>query len=368
MNTYFPALHGARGVAAILVLLFHWTELFPALSARMRLKLLNTDWDLALAMNVGWLGVTLFFVLSGFLIGKQLEERNITTRSVLLFWKRRIGRIYPAYAFQLSILATLYFFLGKTSIDSLESATAHATLWFDLPPLNAPPINGVWWSLSVEMAFYITAPLIIALTRKLEKTIAAAIILAITIGWRIAIIHNYPSADHTTNLSLLNSLPGSAFSFYCGFYASQIKTELSESPRFILLIASMAALYASIALLVENLDTYWQGGALLATWNSASSACIASAIYCLRKPSWFSDPLTSTPLLWAGDISYGIYLWHLPVLILSKEYIFKHSNTLPISAQALLLCIVVTAALASISYYLIEQKFHAFRKPAKENL
>jgi peptidoglycan/LPS O-acetylase OafA/YrhL len=368
MNTYFPALHGTRGVAAILVLLFHWTELFPALSARMRINIFNTEWDLALAMNVGWLGVTLFFVLSGFLIGKQLQERIITTRSILLFWNRRVSRIYPAYAFQLIVLVTLYFALGKQTIDSIGSAAAHATLWFDLPPFKAPPINGVWWSLSVEMAFYISAPLILVLTRKLEKTLTATIILAITIGWRTAIIHNYPSDDHTTNLSLLNSLPGSAFSFYCGFYVSHIKTELSNRSRFALLIASMTALYASVALLVENLDTYWKGGALLATWNSASSACIASAIYCLRKPSWFSAPLTATPCLWAGNLSYGIYLWHLPVLILSKEYIFKHSNTLLISAEALLFCIVATATLASTSYYLIEQKFHAFRKPDKKNL
>lgn len=362
MTTYLPSLHGTRGVAALLVLLFHWTEIFPALSAAMRIKILNTDWDLALIMNVGWIGVTLFFVLSGFLIGRQLQTEKENERNIINFWNRRIRRIYPAYIFQLTILSTIYFFLNKRTIDSSASLFSHLTLWFDLPPFKIAPINGSWWSLTVEMGFYIAAPFLLSPKIKLSKAFIAITILATTIGWRAAVMHLNPTDDQTANLALLNSLPGSLFSFYCGVFVAHIDNYPSEGKSFILLIVSLAALYALVALLVANLDSYWKGGVLLAIWNPASSICIASCIYCLCKPSWYSRPLSASPLLWAGDLSYGIYLWHLPILLILKEYVFSLNETLTSSAAALACCLSATALMAYISFNLIESKFFRVRK------
>ena len=92
-----PALHSLRGLAACAVMLFHWEQFFPAFGALVQgLVPANSLLDPTAYVGFGWMGVPLFFILSGWLLGGQVIRADITTGYLRHFWTRRFLRIYPA--------------------------------------------------------------------------------------------------------------------------------------------------------------------------------------------------------------------------------------------------------------------------------
>ena len=92
-----PYLHALRGIAAASVLLFHWYQFFPAAADLIRPSTLaGTLLDPTIYLGFGWMGVPLFFVLSGYLLGAQVIGADINTAFLKRFWLRRFLRIYPA--------------------------------------------------------------------------------------------------------------------------------------------------------------------------------------------------------------------------------------------------------------------------------
>ena len=92
-----PALHGLRGLAALAVLLFHWYQFFPAAASVIRPeRFAGTVLDPTAYLGFGWMGVPLFFVLSGYLLGGQVARVELTGTFLKRFWVRRFLRIYPA--------------------------------------------------------------------------------------------------------------------------------------------------------------------------------------------------------------------------------------------------------------------------------
>ena len=106
------AVHGLRGIAALSVVLFHWYQIFPVAAAQLE-TLLPSELVLnpVTPLRFGWLGVPLFFVLSGYILGSQVIRQKLTVWSLARFWRRRFLRIYPAVWFHLIclLLMSLYF-------------------------------------------------------------------------------------------------------------------------------------------------------------------------------------------------------------------------------------------------------------------
>ena len=95
--TFNPALHGMRALAALGVLLFHWTGVFPAMTRALEnVSFLGMNWDLMFFVKMGWIGVDWFFVLSGYVLAATIWHSPLHWRDVLQFWKRRVLRIFPA--------------------------------------------------------------------------------------------------------------------------------------------------------------------------------------------------------------------------------------------------------------------------------
>jgi len=121
-TSYFPALTGIRGIAALWVLMLHAWQFsgMPVLAV----PLLSGRFDLTPLFKCGYFGVDLFFVLSGFLLSMPFHRAFIagaTRPSLSEFWIHRCRRVLPAYWTQLAILAGVYLYLGRTELAAPAS-------------------------------------------------------------------------------------------------------------------------------------------------------------------------------------------------------------------------------------------------------
>jgi len=104
-DSFSPSLHGLRAIAALSVVLFHWYQIFPAFSDHLATPFPDASvLSPATYFGFGWLGVPLFFVLSGYLLGGQVIHRSLSVIFLRTFWARRLLRIYPAVWFHLGVL------------------------------------------------------------------------------------------------------------------------------------------------------------------------------------------------------------------------------------------------------------------------
>jgi peptidoglycan/LPS O-acetylase OafA/YrhL len=136
----YPALHGLRGIAAMTVVLQHFTT--------------DARWHAKLFLHAGAIGVALFFVLSGFLMGRLYAPSACTVPAVLTFWRRRVARVMPLY---LACVFAAYAFLHITGHNRPLFTVRWEDLWEHLMLWRA---SSVMWTIPIEMQFYALFPLI----------------------------------------------------------------------------------------------------------------------------------------------------------------------------------------------------------------
>lgn len=325
-----------RGVAALWVVLFHvWFFAGePELLAR-----------LDLAFKVGWLGVHLFYALSAFLLGGYLLDRPQAAKR--RFMKRRFLRIFPAYYAQWFVLMLIGGLIGMPMDDSITNVLGHLLMAFHLPPAYVQPQNGVWWTLPIEFAFYLLLPAMVWAMRRLGPWRFGLIALLLTVIFRIVVFRALAEQPIAVIATRIEQLPGVFTVFVAGLIAADYCRKAAVKPSLARSTATMVAMAAWIGLLLWQLDSYWQGGVLLYLFGSVNAAFIAVLIATNRRAKGW---LAARPGVWLGEISYGIYLWHLPVILALKT-----AGT-PDSFWVLLpLTLAPTLLLAALSYRWIER-------------
>ncbi|UTF59823.1 acyltransferase [Gilvimarinus sp. DA14] len=366
MSSFTPSLHGLRALAAIGVILFHWNSLFPALNkATPGFTIGSATWSVFTPIHFGWLGVPLFFVLSGYLLGGQLKDKSLNRQTLQRFWTRRFLRIYPAVWFQgIILLLASQTFTTISYHPSTAELFRNAILWVNMPPWMTKPLNGVWWTLPIELTFYVALPMLIVSQRKLGWLTVYLACVTGSIIWRAWIIASNPSTNYVPLLPWLDMLPGSLSSFAAGFAASFLRINNTQTNRRLLLAAGTIGLLALMQLLLINLDTYWQGSFLLMLWNSLAAFMLALILISQTMPT--SDnrwrPLSSRPLVWLGEISFGLYLWHFPIQKLVSQSDMLDWSSPAGSLYALLVCTALTIPCAAASFYLIERPIMGWSK------
>jgi peptidoglycan/LPS O-acetylase OafA/YrhL len=231
------------------VLLFHWgsrlghfREVRPALVV----SAFDTQWDFGMGLDFGFLGVSLFFILSGYLLTSQLISRDVTATIASRFWQRHGLRIYLAFWLQLIVLLVLAHFLDfMPQMSSVGDLIRHALLWIYLPPWATAPMNAVWWTLPVELGFYLVVPFLVVLASRVGPVAVVVGGLAITMIWRFAVMEAYAGENYFGHLWILDSIPGSLFIFCIGFglaYGLGRRPRLSARFRHGLLAAALLAL------------------------------------------------------------------------------------------------------------------------------
>lgn len=356
--SFNTTLHGLRGLAALSVLLFHWKANYPALAVHTQaVPLAGTTWDLFYWISGG--GIHWFFVLSGYQISASLWHKPLNGPTLHHFWLRRFLRIYPTVWLHLTILVVVtYLILGSFSFLQWGQLVGNAALWFEPLPWGVRPYNGVMWTLTVELLFYATLPLILLGYRRKGIWFVLLMGLTISVAYRAAMLGLHDDQSTTT----LRTYPGLLFLFVAGFSINHFAPKPDKVLRY-------ALLGAGVVLLL-----WWRypiqyaehGPWLTIAWDLVMGMLIAWVVSLVIQPLHGLGWLSARPLLWLGNLSLGIYLWHLPVLRWLPRVMPGAWNTPQDSALALTICLAATFFMATLGYLLIEKPLRNVAKsPAK---
>ena len=355
-----PALDGLRAVAILLVLAFH---------AAFRLREYRAD----SIFSVGYTGIHLFFVLSGFLLFLPFARwlYGIQRRpSSLLFFKRRLLRVGPAYWASLVII----FLAGPHVASRLVDVAAHATFFQNLYGPAVFSLDGVFYTLAIEFQFYLCLPLLAAamvlLARFVPPLVAAT---AVALGMIVL-----SEIDHVLTNTHLAAVPvvgtalvtDSALPYWLGTFASGIAASVLYvgiasvwrlSRGSLVLIGGGAA--AGGLLLWLSLRTPTMAHLPLPLYGAAYAGILLGAVI---GPAWLRAVFESKPLRFVGLVSYSLYIWHLGVLkIFDRGPLLHLSFGLHVAARLVIL-LTVGLVVAYISYQLTERPFMAARQRAQD--
>jgi len=320
-----------RAVAVLGVILFHF----------------NKNW-----LPGGFIGVDVFFVMSGFLITHiVLQKKAVGAFSVFDFYVGRACRIFPAYfvllivvslcmallliprdfeLFRDSAVSALYF--NANSFFALQN-DYFAPAGYELPLLHA-------WSLAVEMQFYLLLPLglVFLPSRLLMPTALAVIALFLAFSeYRLRQGH-----QQEMYFSLLARVP----EFLIGGVAAtwSIRRSISQVSSTVFACSGVILLCCSFFFITEN----QRFPGLMAL-----PACIGTALILISPKSSFNNAISCRPLIFLGALSYSLYLWHWPILASIRYY----SGTYELQGGSALVFVALTLGSAYLSYRFVESPF-----------
>src|ERR1700737_4981596 len=337
-SRYRPDIDGLRAIAVILVVLYH---AFPD------------------AMPGGFVGVDIFFVISGFLITGIIARELETQRfSLLGFYNRRIRRIFPALIVVLCTVLVLGWLwmlpaaYTQLSSDVFASAAFLANIalllqsgYFDVEAARKPLLH--LWSLGIEEQFYLFWPLIRMLVARLRLSIlvAASVIGIGSFVLNAALIGSNPIAPFYLPFTRAWELLAGAV-LACSW--NEVSQTFAASNRR----ASIGlVLIATVAGVLDTKSAFPGWWAVLP---------VAGAALLLSAPAaWFCRTLlASRPLVWSGLISSPLYLWHWPLLVFFGIIKFG-----PLTLLERELTLGLSALLAWLTYRFVESPFR-FSRPS----
>ena len=344
---HIPALDGLRALAVASVFAYHA--------------------DVAWAPG-GFLGVDVFFVISGFLITALLlaEWRTHQWLDVLQFWKRRALRLLPALLLLLVAVWVAVPFLAADQAGRLQGdirgALAYVTNWRLIfqhqsyfEATGRPPILQHLWSLAVEEQFYLVWPLVLwcalGLLRHGSRLVGWILGSALVSAGLMAVLY-HPGTDpsrvyYGTDTRVGTILIGAALA--CVWSPWRLRRRPTVAARAMLVVpgtAALAVLGWSVTHFNQFSDTLYRGGFL----GVAVAAAVLVAVISHPATPGLSTVLGCRPLVWLGKRSYGIYLFYWPVLMLTRAH-----YDVPLSGNVLLAArAAVTVGLAAVSYRFVE--------------
>lgn len=345
---YITGLDGIRAIAVIMVLAYH-----------LKLALFKS----------GFLGVTVFFVLSGYLITgiliSEVEEEG--TIDLKNFWLRRIRRLVPAV---MSMAVVIIFvsavvnriIFTKGCKDFLASVLGFNNWWQIFNKISYFEAAGVpspfthCWSLAIETQFYLIYPLILLGIYKLVKSrgegranrgllFAGVTLLLALISAILMIVLFDPQQDasrvyYGTDTGAFSLLFGALLAILWEY--RMVPRRLSASVNMVLGSVSFAVLLVMTIAINGSSNFWYRGGQFFGTILTVLMVYAVSG-----RKTWLSRFLSNPVLKWMGDRSYSIYLWHYPIILLI-------SKGIKASWWITLIEIVLSVVLAELSYRFIE--------------
>jgi len=350
--TRLPGLDGLRGVAVMSVIGFH----------------LNLD----NVLPAGFLGVDIFFTVSGFIITALMLQEYQQSGGIHFkaFYLRRARRLFPAAFFMLLVLILVTPLLSPAAFprlrEDLPAAIVYASNWWQIvakqsyfEAIEHPRLLQHLWSLAVEEQYYLLWPLAtLFVLNRLGRAglgiVAAFIAIASTCWMSWIYITQIDGGDPSrvylgTDTHLMGLLSGSALAALWNPWHERHSFSASDKALNLLGAIGFVALVWMMAQGHEGMPWLYQGGFLLA----ATITC-AVIVAATREGTVLARVLSTLPMRWLGDRSYSLYLWHWPVIVF-----------IPVTAQTglidllqiTILRLTLTFMCAEASYRLIEKKW-----------
>lgn len=299
------AIDGLRGLAALAVLLVHVYQLFLLHGVELR-------W-----LRSGDVGVSVFFVLSGYLIaGSVLRPSRFDRRSFVV---RRLARILPLYWVSIAVAVLLVDASPLLSDDGRWDLVAHLTMVHGFFESTRLSISGVWWTLTIECCFYLFMALAAPVVRHRWGGPASGVALITTgLAWRSWAA----SPDATRTSYLVQQLPGAADQFGVGLLVALV-LHRPRTAAFVRRPVSRAATMLGAALVLpaalwsyhDRLPEYWRSDRFLTAWPLAVAMGVGLLLLVLTTGAGRGDVVAQRlGLAYLGRISYGVYLLHPFVL------------------------------------------------------
>jgi len=340
---YRPHLDGLRAVAVYLVVLFH------AGVAR---------------FSGGYIGVDVFFVLSGFLV-TQLLLRDIHGRGSIRFrrfYSRRFRRLLPAAFVALLVTAAVYAAIASPAevsgaVSSFKAAFLYSTNWYFIHQstsyFGADVTNPVlhFWSLAVEEQFYLVWPLalggLFALTRRMDSTgrmrVARSVVLLGALAsavWALSLRSSDPNrAYYGTDTR--------AYELLAGAFIALVPSLVDTAKRFRRLLRTATVLSGAALLVLASswvdFDAIERGVAVTVI------TCVGIVAIEVADGGFVKRALSSRSMVYLGKVSYGTYLWHwIVILVLLRVFAPSEIATAAIA-------VLIATALASLSFEMLER-------------
>lgn len=371
--SHLRVLTGVRGWAALWVFMYHaWTYAkYPPLT----LELFGWTLDLTPFFSMGIAGVTIFFVLSGFLLATPFAQWQAGLRQrppLGRYYLRRVLRVFPAYYAQLAILLAVAAYLpGQPGVGDAGSLLRHLLMLFMPPPLGTLPMNGVWWTLPIEFGFYLVLPLFVLLLRPGRGPWLLLVCLAVMYVWRHGVVVHLADAPLPVRVSAAYQLPGSMDAFGMGMLAAVLHVNRATLPAWLLPpvrgtllgVLGIVLIIVAIYWLPGRRAEYWSDHAIFYLWTPALSLGIAAVLLAGAAGNGVMQGLFGTRVMvFLGVVSYSVYLWHLPVLNWLVAASWYPALTGGRLAWILALALPPTLAIATLSYLAIERPFMRMRR------
>ncbi|PQP80163.1 acetyltransferase [Paenibacillus sp. PCH8] len=353
---HMNGLDGLRAIAVLAVIAYH----------------LNLDF-----IPGGLLGVGIFFVLSGYLITDILVSQWQDHGRIALgdFWVRRARRLLPGMLTMTAVVMIWLLVTDPSRLTALRgdivSGVLYISNWWYIfhnvsyfESFGPPSPFGHFWSLAVEEQFYLIWPLLliaaIVLFKRKGWLVVFIVVAAELSAGAMAIMYN-PDLDpsrvyYGTDTRAFALLAGAALAVV--WPSRKLSSSLSGMNRLVLDLSGLAALALLIYMMLNSSEydpSLYQGGMVL----QAMATTLLVAV--LAHPSSFlARIIGATPLRWVGERSYGLYLWHYPVIILTSPAV----DTGGAHPVRILLQVVATVVLASLSLKYIENpiRYNGFRE------
>lgn len=362
---YIPVLDGVRGCAILLVMLYHFSIPFQNMS-----HLTFFDELVSSIFQVGWIGVDLFFVLSGYLITGILSDSVGKPKYLSNFFIRRILRIFPLFY---AVLFVLIVFI-PIAIPSLSESTKQMQenqVWFWSYLVNwyiasvggfSSMQGGYLWSLAVEEQFYLVWPFIVLVLRqKLFEFCLVLGCLGIIVRLFLLYIGVEASVVYVMTITHLDSLLiGSGMAVLIRRYP----VSFLNYQRYVILFSILAGLTIFYIFIDQGKFVFYQkvvGGVGLLMVAIVSGGLVYCALNA-REGGFLFKLLSNVVVMRFGKLCYGLYLFHHPIGVLVNEKILSQDGFIFMGSY--LPAVIVSMSISLfISYVLAEASFRLFETP-----
>lgn len=344
---------GLRGIAILIVVCYHaWL----VTGQRFELQFSGVTLSIQFIATTGFLGVDLFFFLSGFCLFYPYARRHFEGHSaqpLREYARRRILKIVPSYIVALTIFTLAFHDRFASWLTAAGHFTAHLLFIHSLFAPTFDSISGPFWTLAIEVQFYLVFPLIAYVVRSWPiRSYLAVLVVAETYRLVLIATQNDDSSYAVNQLpAFLDIFVGGMVAAYAVVWARSNICDLDRYRRHLSIVAVAAVAIAALGLLQLASSPAMQSPESFFQWQSRYRPAIALLLIVLATSSALAGDrwqraLANPLLLFLSTISYNLYLWHLEILVWGQQLNADPRITLVVSIAAS----IATASLFTFAF------------------